>query len=145
MNSPDTSNPAPDLASWVPWSLELNEIIDTVRSIGSSHAAEPVRRAQLAGLAERTRRLLDQIGYQPALPGLFGRALDVLRAPIKAEPVHIAEALARLGCLAALVQPVATPARVRLPRLKRGTKPWIDQEPLPGFQPSTTTEEGVTP
>ncbi len=140
VNSPDTPQPVADLAAWVPWSEELNAIIESVRSIGCSTAGDSRRRVLLGELGERAQRLLEQAGCQPALPGLFGRALDVLRAPIKAEPMHIAEALARLGCLAELVQQPTIPSPAPIARTNRARRRCADQQTLPGLEVSTTKE-----
>ena len=93
-----------DLTVWGPWARELLAIVEAVREIGESSDVDVVRRMRLAELGVRTRRLLTNIGCQPELPGVFGRALDVLRSPADADPIHISEAIARLGRLAVVIE-----------------------------------------
>jgi hypothetical protein len=134
-----------DLGAWGPWARELLAIVEAVRLIGESSDVDVVRRLRLAELGARTRRLLTNIGCQPELPGVFGRALDVLRSPADADPVHISEAIARLGRLAVVIEAskpalvVVTSPRHRRPR----NAACLDQPQLPGLEP-TTINQGAT-
>ena len=135
-----------DLTAWGPWARELLAIVDAVREIGESSDVDVVRRMRLAELGARTRRLLTNVGCQPELPGVFGRALDVLRSPADADPIHISEAIARLGRLAVVIEasnpPVIVAASPRRRRLRH--VPCLDQPQLPGLELTTTNQGAPT-
>ena len=122
---------ATEFAAWAPWSTELRVLIDAVREVAASDFNDEVRRARLGELGLQARRLLDRIGTQPTLPGSLGEAVEVLRVPTDADPIHIAEALARLGDLSLMFEPAA------MSRVHR-TKSSVDgsQTVLPGFEPT---------
>ena len=151
-----------DVTVWVPWAKELTDILDAVRHVGASHnhaatgetTGQPTgestgdlsgcgssRRTEMVELGVRARGLLDRIGCQPSLPGVFGRAVDVLRAPTNVDPVRISEALERLVSLAVLLQPDPSPGPTIVQQ--RGGSTRHDrrgQESLPGLEPHPALE-----
>ena len=127
-----------DTATWAPWAREFLAVVDEVRTVAASPADDTIKRLKLAELGMRTRRLLDQVGCQPALPGAFGRAIEVLRSPVDADPISVGEALARLGRLALVLDGHSESPR-RSPR-PGGLRRSPDQESLPGFEPRSTNE-----
>ena len=109
---PREHEPLTAIAAWVPWSHRLNDILTAVHNLATANAAsdptEPDRRQQIVELGIRARVLMDQIRTQPALPGRYGDAVEVLRAPTNADPDRLAGALALLGSIADLAQPETT-------------------------------------
>ena len=130
-----------DLTAWAPWAREFIGILDAVRVIGASSDDDSVRRLRLLELGARTRRLLSERGCQPELPGVFGRALEVLRSPSDADPIHISEAIARLSHLAVVIDADALRPARRGGR--RRVRVVIDQEQLPGME-TVNINEGAT-
>ncbi len=118
-----------EVTAWAPWSTELRALIKEVREVASSEATDGERRERLGQLGTQARCLLDRIGSQPTLPGGFGEAVEILRAPTSSEPIRISEALERLGDLSLLLEPVSAVGR------HHRTKSMIDhnQAVLPGF------------
>ena len=142
VESPDELTDA-DLAIWQPWSARLVAVIDAVRFVLASNAHDATKRAQVAELGAEAHDLLQLIGAQPALPGAFGRAVDLVRSPEGAEPSHIADAIDRLTSLAQLVRPcAATPSAARHGRVRHRPQRVDDQPELPGLEPLT---QGATP
>lgn len=135
------------LGAWVPWSRRLNDILDTVRTIATSNVANdddgPHHREQVAALGVRAHVLMDQIRTQPALPGRFGDAVEVLRSPTNAEPARLAAALALLGSIADLAQPEPPNTTTGSGRARRGGSQRATRCPqssLPGLEPTPTIE-----
>ncbi len=142
VESPDELTDA-DLAIWQPWSARLVAVIDAVRSVLASNGDDAGKRAQVAELGAEANELLGLLGAQPVLPGSFGRAVDLLRSPEGAEPLHIAEAIDRLTSLAHLVRPCSpTLPAARPGRVRHRPQRVADQPELPGLVPIT---QGATP
>ena len=142
VESPDEITDA-DLAIWQPWSARLVAVIDAVRSVLANDDDDAAKRAQVAELGADANELLELLGVQPALPGAFGRAVDLLRSREGAEPLHIAEAIDRLTSLAHLVRSCApTLPAARSGRVRRRPQRVDDQPELPGLEPLT---QGATP
>ena len=144
------------VAAWVPWSRQLNDILDSVRTIAAANTKstvasdgdEPDRREQIVELGVHARALIDQIRTQPALPGRYGHAVDVLRAPTNEEQTRIAAALALLGSIADLAPPdnattAVTATTAAAGGARRGGSlraSRCPQSSLPGLEPTPTIE-----
>ena len=143
---PREHEPLTAIAAWVPWSHRLNDILTAVQNVATSNAAsdatEPDRRQQIVELGIRARVLMDQIRTQPALPGRYGDAVEVLRAPTNADPDRLAGALALLGSIADLAQPettnTTTTGSARRGGSRRANR--CPQSSLPGLELTPTIE-----
>lgn len=122
-----------ELAFWHPWSRQLVQTIDQVRSVAESESSEDNKRSKLDRLGAEVHQLLNQLDERPSPCGDFGTAIDALRLPPDAEPISLGEAIERLRTLAAMSL-VRAPATTRDTRPRGRTRLVGDQQELPGLE-----------
>jgi FAD/FMN-containing dehydrogenase len=124
-----------DAEGWSRWTRTFLALLDEGPTVATSPEDSTIKRLRLAEIAVRARRLLDEAGLQPTLPGAYGRAVKALRSPTDSDAVAVSDAIERLARLAALLE--AGPPRVSRTRFIAG------QISLPGFEPNQPTNPGV--
>ena len=131
-----------ELAFWQPWSRQLVDAIDHVRSVVLSELSDDAKRSQLDQLGAEVHKLLCQLDERPSPCGDLGTVIDALRLPLDAEPIRLADAIDRLRTPAALSLncPPSTAAS-RGGRTVGRTRTVGDQQELPGLEP---INEGAT-